>query len=148
MTCRRLIACLFAAVALALLSLSAGPSAADPKAEPRQRGRARAEVAHPDHFPHRIWAACDFEGRTPDYAWFGPPETKNIPRYPGNATALGVSEKPYKDFSALMTGINPVPGPRMGKENHLYLRYFLKGTTEATFQHFSLTREETPPIAS
>jgi hypothetical protein len=142
MTCRRLLACLLAVVALALLSLSAGPSAADPKPEPRRRGHAKADVAHPDHFPHRIWAACDFEGRTRDYAWFGPAEKKNIPDYPGNLTALGVREKPYGNFSALMTGINPVPGPRMGKENHLYLRYFLKGTTEATFQYFSLSRED------
>ena len=96
----------------------------------------------PTDFPHRIWAACDFEGRTPDYAWFGPAETNNIPRYPGNRTALGVSERPYKSFSAVMTGINPVPGPRMGKENWLFIRYFLKGGTEATFQHFSLTTED------
>jgi hypothetical protein len=99
-------------------------------------------VKRPATFPHRIWAACDFEGRTPDYGWFGPPETNNIPRYPGNRTALGVSERPYKNFSAVMTGINPVPGPRMGKENGLFLRYFLKGGTRATFQHFSLTRED------
>lgn len=98
--------------------------------------------APPDTFPHRIWAACDFEGRTPDYAWFGPAETDNIPKYPGNRTALGVGERPYKNFSAVMTGINPVPGPRMGKENWLYVRYFLTGGTEATFQHFSLTRED------
>src|SRR4051794_25036956 len=76
----------------------------------QRRGHARAEEKRPTSFPHRIWAACDFEGRTPDYAWFGPAETKNIPRYPGNATALGVSERPYRDFSGLMTGINPVPG--------------------------------------
>lgn len=98
--------------------------------------------ALPESFPHRIWAACDFEGRTRDYAWFGPAETNNIPRYPGNRTALGVSERPYKKFSAVMTGINPVPGPRMGKENWLFARYFLTGGTEATFQHFSLTRED------
>jgi hypothetical protein len=112
------------------------------KDKPQQKGRVKAEVTRPDHFPHRIWAACDFEGRTPDYAWFGPPETTNIPRYPGNLTALGVSERPYKNFSALMTGINPVPGPRMGKVHQLYLRYFLEGTDEATFQYFSLTRED------
>src|SRR5688572_3461965 len=93
--------------------------------------------AAPTNFPHRIWAACDFEERTPDYAWFGPAETNNIPKYPGNRTALGVSERPYKNFSAVMTGINPVPGPRMGKENWLFARYYLKGGTEATFQHFS-----------
>jgi hypothetical protein len=112
------------------------------KAEPRRRGTAQAQVGPPDHFPHRIWAACDFEAQTPDYAWFGPPELANVVTYPGNATALGVKEKPYRDFSALMTGINPVPGPMMGKANHLYCRYYLKGTTEATFQHFSLSVED------
>jgi len=109
------------------------------KAPPRKRGTATVEVTRPDRFPHRIWAACDFEARTPDYAWFGPAETKNIPVYPGNATSLGVKEKPYRNFSALMTGINPVPGPMMGKLNKMYCRYYLKGGTEATFQHFSLT---------
>jgi lysophospholipase L1-like esterase len=113
-----------------------------PPAEPKQRGRVKADQTRPKSFPHRIWAACDFEGRTPDYAWFGPPETRNIARYPGNVTALGVREKPYQKVSALMTGINPVPGPRMGKVNSLYLRYFLRGTTEATFQYFSLSRED------
>jgi hypothetical protein len=100
-----------------------------PQSEGRPRGVAKVEETRPKHFPHRIWAACDFEGRTPDYAWFGPPETNNIPRYPGNSTALGVSARPYQNFSALMTGINPVPGPRMGKVNQLYLRYFLRGGT-------------------
>ncbi len=108
----------------------------------RQRGSAPVEVSRPKNFPHRIWAACDFESRTPDYAWFGPAETNNLPRYPGNATALGVGERPYQNFSAIMTGINPVPGPRMGKVNHLYLRYYLTGGAEATFQHFSLTSND------
>jgi hypothetical protein len=134
---RVLIPCLLIpAVALALASPGADPRPA------RKRGLVKAEVTRPKHFPHRIWAACDFEGRTRDYAWFGPAEKKNIPRYPGNLTALGFHKKPYGKFSALMTGINPVPGPRMGKENHLYLRYFLEGTTQATFQYFSLTRED------
>jgi hypothetical protein len=135
---------------MALAALAAGlarsdedpPSTAKPESAAPRRGFAKAEVTRPAHFPHRIWAACDFEGRTPDYAWFGPTETRNIPRYPGNFTALGVKERPYQKFSALMTGINPVPGPRMGKVNYLYLRYFLKGTTQATFQYFSLTRED------
>jgi hypothetical protein len=105
-------------------------------------GAARVEVVRPKSFPHRIWAACDFEARLPDTAWFGPPETKNIPAYPGNETALGVSEKPYGKHSALMTGINPVPGPCMGQVNYLYCRYFLKGATEATFQHYSLSSND------
>jgi hypothetical protein len=105
-------------------------------------GAARASVQKPASFPHRVWAACDFEGQTPDYGWFGPVETNNIRTYPGNRTALGVGSRPYQKFSAIMTGINPVPGPRMGKENGLFLRYFLKGGSDATFQHFSLTRED------
>jgi hypothetical protein len=109
---------------------------------PRKRGTAVASDSRPEHFPHRIWAACDFEARTPDYAWFGPAETTNFPKYPGNATALGVKERPYRNFSAIMTGINPVPGPMMGKLNKMYCRYLLKGGTEATFQHFSLSVED------
>jgi len=101
-----------------------------------------ADSARPKHFPHRIWAACDFEGQTPDYGWFGRAETNDIPRYPGNATALAAAPGAYRDFSAVMTGVNPVPGPRMGKVNQLFVRYHLTGGGEATFQHFSLTRED------
>jgi hypothetical protein len=110
------------------------------------RGQTISNNPRPAHFPHRIWAACDFEARTPDYGWFGPGETNNIPKYPGNATALGVGSRPYQNFSGVMTGINPVPGPRMGKENHLFLRYFLRGATNATFQHFSLMSEDNQHI--
>jgi hypothetical protein len=110
------------------------------------RGHAKADSARAAHFPHRIWAGCDFEGRTPDYAWFGLPETNDIPRYAGNATALKASERPYKNVSAVMTGVNPVPGPRMGKVNQLFLRYHLIGATDATFQYFSLTREDNQHI--
>ena len=124
--------------ALALSCLLLGATQADES----RRGAAKADPARPKNFPHRIWAACDFEARTPDYAWFGPSETKNLPAYPGNATALGVSEKPYKNFSALMTGINPVPGPCMGKVNGMTLRYLIKGGTEATFQHYSLSSND------
>lgn len=112
------------------------------EAKPEVRGAARAEVGRPRAFPHRIWAACDFEAQTPDYAWFGPKETTNLPVYPGNRTALGVKEKPYGKFSALMTGINPVPGPMMGAVNKMYCRYYLKGGTAATFQHFSLSSND------
>jgi len=126
---------------LVLLTPSPGQSAEAP-APGETRGGASADARPPVAFPHRIWAACDFEGRTPDYGWFGQAETNNIPLYPGNRTALGVSERPYRDFSAVMTGINPVPGPRMGKENGLFVRYFLEGGAEATFQHFSLTSED------
>src|SRR4030095_14373967 len=105
-------------------------------------GTAKADPARPKYFPHRIWAACDFEGQTPDYGWFGRAETNDILRYPGNSTALAAAPGPYRDFGAVMTGINPVPGPRMGKVNQLCLRYQLTGGDEATFQHFSLTRED------
>jgi hypothetical protein len=131
------IACLLAVLPAALLL-----SAADTKAPARKRGFARAEETRPKSFPHRIWAACDFEGQTPDYAWFGPTETKNIPRYPGNFTALGAHLKAHGKVSARRTGINPVPGPVMGKVNKLYLRYYLEGTSEAVFQHFSLSSND------
>jgi hypothetical protein len=107
-----------------------------------QRGTTRANAQRPESFPHRIWAACDFEGQTPDYGWFGRVETNVIPKYAGNTTALAAAPGPYRDFSAVMTGVNPVPGPRMGKVNQLFVRYRLDGGTEATFQHFSLTRED------
>ena len=112
----------------------------------QERRPVTPDTGRPARFPHRIWAACDFEARTPDYAWFGPAETNNIPKYPGNATALGVGARPYQNFSGVMTGINPVPGPCMGKENYLFLRYFLRGATNATFQHFSLTSEDNQHI--
>src|SRR5688572_2698022 len=111
-----------------------------------ERGHAKADSTRPAHFPHRIWAACDFEGRTPDYAWFGVPDTNDLPQYPGNLTALKASERPYKKVSAVMAGVNPVPGPRMGKVNQLFVRYHLTGGTEATFQYFSLTREDNQHI--
>jgi hypothetical protein len=114
---------------------------AEPVAAPN-RGAAPAFHGPPGRFPHRIWAACDFEGQTPDYGWFGPAVQDSILTYPGNRTALGVGDRPYGDFSALMTGVNPVPGPRMGKQNKLYVRYRLEGTSEAVFQHFSLTSED------
>ena len=105
-----------------------------------ERGSARAEVTRPASFPHRIWAANDFETRAPDYAWFGEGDSNNIPRYPGNQTALRGSLP--AGGGRFTTGMNPVPGPRMGRENFLYLRYFLTGTTEAVFQYFSLTSED------
>lgn len=110
--------------------------------EPGRRGVAKVEETRPKRFPHRIWAACDFERPLPDYAWFGPAEMKDIVDYPGNKTALGVKEQPYKKFAGLMTGINPVPGPMMGTENFLYLRYKLTGADQATFQHYSLTSND------
>jgi hypothetical protein len=121
----------------ALISFPGEPPA--DKAPRRNTGEAAASESRPAHFPHRFWAACDFEGRTPDYAWFGTPETANLPRYPGNATVLRGS--PSKE-SAAMAGINPVPGPRMGKSNGVYFRYWLKGADTAIVQHFNLTKED------
>jgi hypothetical protein len=111
-------------------------------ASPRNTGIAKVTVTRPKTFPHRVWAACDFERRLPDYAWFGPTEKKNLRKYPGNAAALTVGERPYQDFAGMMTGINPVPGPKIGEVNQLYLRYHLIGATEATFQYFSLSTED------
>jgi hypothetical protein len=114
---------------------------------PTERGRCSLRQ-HPEcqgppkTFPHRIWAACDFEGQTPDYAWFGPKETENIPSYPGNVTALGAEPGSGGDAAALKTGVNPVPGPMMGKVNQLCLRYHLTGASEAVFQHYSLSTND------
>jgi hypothetical protein len=107
-----------------------------------ERGGVVAREQRPATFPHRIWAACDFEWTSTDYGWFGLGETNQVPRYPGNRTALRARPGPYERASAIMAGLNPVPGPRMGKENGLFLRYFLQGGSQATFQHFSLTRED------
>ncbi len=145
---------------LALLTAAGGLGTAAPPQEAK-RGRTivgeGARAGRPERFPHRIWAACDFEGQTPDYAWFGLVEKTNIPAYPGNATALRAEPKPHGNVSARMAGMNPVPGPRMGKVNHLYARYFIKrpaeasaaegGAAEATFQHFSLTTEDNQHIS-
>src|SRR5262245_48701187 len=51
-------------VALLAAGIALGLVASDEK-PPRRRGHARAEEKRPASFPHRIWAACDFEGRTP-----------------------------------------------------------------------------------
>ncbi len=119
------------------------PAAEDePAIEPTTRGRSAAIHGRPAHFPHRIWAACDFEGQTPDYGWFGTPQAKNIPTYPGNTTALAGINGSAGDSFAMLAGVNPVPGPRIGKANQLFVRYRLAGTSEATFQHFSLTTED------
>src|SRR4051812_21133415 len=91
---------------LGLLSANPLHSAEPPPIHP---GTARAGDPRPEHFPHRIWAACDFEGHSPDYGWFGRIETNQVPPYPGNFTALSAAPGPYQSQSALMTGINPVP---------------------------------------
>jgi hypothetical protein len=115
---------------------------ADQQPKPLADAASRVEATRPQRFPHRIWAASDFESRSRDFGWFGVPGTVNIPRYLGNRTALRAEAGPYHEFIAVMRGINPVPGPRMGKVNRLFLRYYLQGSTEATFQHFSLNTND------
>ena len=118
----------------ALLMISASLVSSSFAAD-RTRGQAVAEVTRPKTFPHRVWAACDFEAK--QFAWFGPAARDDLHKYLGNTTALGVAARPYKKFAGIMTGINPT-GVRLGKENFLYLRYKLTGSTKATFQHFGL----------
>lgn len=113
---------------------------AKPQTVPHESGIAKANAARPRYFPQRVWAACDFEGQTPDYGWFGTAELQNVLRYPGNATAL--RGQAAKELAAWYAGINPVPGPRMGKVNKLCFRYYVKGTGTAQVQHFNLTRED------
>ena len=116
---------------------AAAPSATSAPA--RRKGVAPLEMTRPATFPHRIWAACDFEAKLPDYGLFGSTESKNVAVYPGNTTARHGT---VYGGSAQMTGCNPVPGPCMGKENFMYCRYLLRGTDRAKFQHYSLTRSD------
>jgi len=103
----------------------------------RRRGKASVEETRPAQFPHRIWVAADFEGgRLPNYAWFGTVIRKGIPDYPGNFQTL--RSHPGSHY----VGINPVPGPCMGKVNKMYCRYLLEGTTQAQFQHYSLSSND------
>ncbi len=125
------------AAALAALAQVDDPSRQQAPQAQRRRGFAVAEAERPKSFPHRIWAASDFEARPADFGWFGGAEGSNIPAYPGNVSARRGT--PQKNHAALKTGMNPVPGPRMGTNNHLYLRYYLKGTDQAVFQHYSLS---------
>jgi len=110
------------------------------RSTPEERGSSKVERTRPPSFPHRIVAACDFEGQTPDYGWFGAVEKTDLPVYPGNANAL--RGEPAKDVFAHLAGVNPVPGPRLGKQNGLYFRYKLDGTQTAQVQHFNLTKED------
>src|SRR4051794_38810187 len=76
-------------IPLALVLVTAfGWSAEISPASSTKKGHVKAVEGRPAHFPHRIWAACDFEGQTPDYGWFGQAGTNDIPRYPGNERAL------------------------------------------------------------
>jgi len=110
---------------------------AAPEPAKKRRGVATATPGRPAHFPHRIWAASGFEARTPNFGWFGAEEKRNIPKYSGNTAARRGA--PRGTYAAMVTGMNPVPGPRMGTLNRLYLRYYLKGTDTARFQHYSLS---------
>jgi hypothetical protein len=132
-------------VALLAVATSAYVQAQQPAATASQpakrRGSAVAENARPAHFPHRIWAFSGFEAKPPTFGWFGAEEKQNIPAYPGN-TAARRGTGPHGKHAALMTGMNPVPGPCMGQLNCMYCRYYLKGTDRATFQHFSLSSSD------
>jgi len=129
---------LAAAAGLSACAAEPKPATKDPApATPRRRGFATADAKPPARFPHRIWAASGFEARPANFGWFGAAETKNIPEYPGNTAARRGT--PQKKHAALKTGMNPVPGPRMGTTNYLYCRYVIKGTDRAVFQHYSLS---------
>jgi hypothetical protein len=136
-------ACLAAAVAMgvSLAPVSTQSSTSRPAAAATRPGVVAATEGRPAHFPHRIWAATDYEARPADFGWFGDAETANIPAYPGNRTARK-GTGPVDGVAALKTGMNPVPGPRMGKVNKLYVRYYLEGTDTVIFQYFSLSSSD------
>jgi hypothetical protein len=125
----------------AMRSPATRPLGSTEKAPATQRGVIVAAEGRPAHFPHRIWAATDYEARSADFGWFGDAETRNIPAYPGNRTARK-GTGPVEGVAALKTGMNPVPGPRMGKVNKIYVRYYLEGTDTVIFQYFSLTSSD------
>ncbi len=59
---RRLLGFVLSAVLLGF-GLNLRAQAQERQPEPlRKRGAATAEETRPAHFPHRIWAACDFRG--------------------------------------------------------------------------------------
>ncbi|MBW1696443.1 MAG: hypothetical protein JRK26_06565 [Deltaproteobacteria bacterium] len=97
----------------------------------------QAAGARPAHFPQRIWAACDFELSRKDVVWIGHPEKKNIPAYPGNRSALRARAFESGGRPKYLA-IKPVSCPRMGKENRVCFRYFIKGAHSLTLQLFSL----------
>jgi hypothetical protein len=130
--CRILVVCIPAACA-------AGQAADKPAGEPpaKRRGFAVATETRPARFPHRIWAACDYEARTVSFGWFGIHERKDLAPYPGNTGARRA--EPFRKYPMKYVGCNPVPGPRMGAVNKMYCRYRLWGTDKAQFQHYSLS---------
>ena len=72
------------AVALGMLGSTAGHVIAEVEEKPWAHQSA-LQFQHrlvDEQPPRNPWMklACDFEARTPDYAWFGPPETNNVPR--------------------------------------------------------------------
>ncbi len=95
----------------------------------------RAIPGRPSTFPHRIWAACDFELARSDVVWFGAYETANIPSYPGNSCAAGA--QPAAGGPGKFIAVKPVSYPRMGRVNQIYFRYFLRGAGSLTIQLFN-----------
>jgi hypothetical protein len=126
----------FVSVAAACCMAQEPAAPASRPAEPT-RGTAVARETRPARFPHRIWAACDYEAHTVTYGWFGISERKDLPAYPGNTAARRA--EPFRQYPMKYVGCNPVPGPMMGKVNKMYCRYKLWGTDQAQFQHYSLT---------
>ena len=97
----------------------------------------QAAGGRPAHFPQRIWAACDFEFSRKDVVWIGHLETENIPSYPGNRWALRARAFESSSRQKYLA-VKPVSYPRMGGNNQVYFRYFIKGTSSLTLQLFSL----------
>lgn len=83
---------------------------------------AEVNSGHPLLFPRRIWAACDFEERRQDIAWFGDKETGNILTYPGNTTACGCVKT--SGSTTLVSAVKPSIPPRMNSSNGIYFRYY------------------------
>ncbi|MEA1997257.1 MAG: hypothetical protein U9N45_06435 [Gemmatimonadota bacterium] len=93
----------------------------------------------PDHFPGRIWAACDFEQSRKDVLWTGLPETADIPAYPGNTTALRAVPVGREGTRSLV--VKPADYPRMSRESRVYFRYYLEGASSVSLQILNLDKK-------
>jgi inosine-uridine nucleoside N-ribohydrolase len=95
--------------------------------------------------PNRVHVAEDYDTDIERRWWMaGKAETKSLP--PGSLRACrGVLTHDFDDLlghsRAMYTAVvfNPVPGPPMGKNTRLSIRYWLKGTATLRVQIYSLT---------
>jgi hypothetical protein len=82
-----------------------------------------------------------FRGVDADYGWFGRAETNRIPII-RKSHALAATGAPVSKRQRGDDRHQSRPRTAHGQGEQSFVRYFLKGGSTATFQHFSLTRED------